>query len=179
MVERLLGPVLGHRVLFLALAAALFFWRLLPIPNGDYVFPGPDLLLCLVFCWTLRRPDYLPFWLIAGVIFVEDLLMMRPPGLWALLVLGGAEFLRARGATTRSLSFGVEWVFLSGVMALLFTAYRLVLALVLLPQSPINASLVHLIVTIAAYPLVVGTSVMAFGLRRPSLGETTSTGRRI
>lgn len=179
MVERFLGPVAGHRALFVVLAVALFFVRLLPLHSSNGGWPGPDFLLCLVCCWTLRRPDYLPFWLIAAVIFLEDLLMMRPPGLWAVLVVGGAEFLRGRIAIARELNFGVEWLLVSLVIAAIFLLNRIVFTLTLLPQIPFETLVVHLIVTVLTYPLVVGTSILAFGLRKPAMGEVDSTGRRI
>jgi rod shape-determining protein MreD len=34
-------------------------------------------------------------------------------------------------------------------------------------------------VTILAYPVVVGVSILAFGLRKPATGEVDATGRRI
>jgi rod shape-determining protein MreD len=192
MVDRILGPVAGHRMLFLLLAVILFFLRLLPLHNVsapcssvdlshclDLVWPGPDLLVCLVFAWVLRRPDYMPFWLIAGVIFAEDLLMMRPPGLWAALVLGGSEFLRSRIPLMRELNFGVEWMLVSAVMATIFVANRLIFTVTLLPKGSLDADLIHLIVTILVYPFVVGVSILAFGLRKPATGEVDATGRRI
>ena len=57
-------------------------------------WPAPDLMLALTLAWVVRRPDLLPAPLIAAYFFVEDILMMRPPGLWALIVLGATEFLR-------------------------------------------------------------------------------------
>ncbi len=179
MVERFFGPVLGHRLLFLALAAALFFLRLLPINAASEAWPGPDFLLCLVFAWSLRRPDFLPFWLVALVIFLEDLLLMRPPGLWAALVVVGVEFLRNRTTLTRELNFGVEWILVSTVMAALFLANRLIFAFALLPQTPVSYSLVQLAGTVLFYPAVVALSRLAFGLRKPAMGEVDAIGRRI
>jgi rod shape-determining protein MreD len=175
----LLGPALAHRVLFLLLAALLFFLRLLPLHSEPGGWPGPDLLLCLGFAWVLRRPDFMPFWLLGGVIFIEDLLMMRPPGLWAALALGGSEFLRSRIPLMREVNFGLEWILTAAVMAVLFLANRAIFTLTLLPQGLIEGEIKHLIVTIAAYPVVVGVSILAFGLRKPAMGEVDSAGRPI
>lgn len=179
MVERMLGPVIGHRLLFLVLAFALFFLRLLPINTVSDSWPGPDILLCLVFAWSLRRPDYLPFWLVAIVIFLEDILLMRPLGLWAALVVAGAEFLQSRTSLTRELNFGVEWILVSGVMAAQFLANRLIFAFALVPQVPVSYTLVQLVATILFYPVVVVLSRLAFGLRKPAMGEVDAIGRRI
>ena len=179
MVDRFLGPIALHRLLFLVLASVIFYLRLLPLQPNFGTWPGPDVLLCLVFCWTQRRPDFLPFWLVAIVIFIEDLLMMRPPGLWAALVVGGSEFLRTRAPITRELNFGVEWVLVAVMILGLGLLNRLVFAFTLLPQVPFDAALLQLFASILAYPVVVGLSVLGFGLRKPALGELDSAVRRI
>ena len=91
-----------YRGLFLAIAVVLLFLRLLPLGQSAGAFPGPDLLLCLIMAWVVRRPDYLPLAMIVIVMLMEDLLLMRPPGLWTALVVLATEFLRSRVALTRS-----------------------------------------------------------------------------
>lgn len=179
MVERLIGPVLGHRLLFVALATVILYARFLPGDRADDVWPGPDLLVCIVFCWTMRRPDYLPFWLVAVVILTEDLLLSRPPGLWAALSVAGAEFLRSRTSLARELNFGAEWLLASLVMVAMALANRLVFAVSVLPQIPADAIVWQLIATILCYPLIVGVSVLAFGLHKPAMGEVDAAGRRL
>ncbi len=72
--------------------------------------PGPDILICVIMAWIVRRPDFLPMPLILFVILLEDLILMRPPGLWTAIVIVATEFLRGRVALTRELSFVVEWL---------------------------------------------------------------------
>lgn len=179
MADRLIGATLGHRLLFVALALVVLFWRLLPGQPADDVWPGPDLLPAIVFCWTMRRPDFLPFWLVAAVILTEDLLLMRPPGLWAALVVAGAEFLRSRTSLARELNFGAEWLLASLVMAAMALANRLVLGIAGLPGVPGEATLWQLLATILCYPLVAGVSVLVFGLHKPAMGEIDAAGRRL
>jgi hypothetical protein len=45
---------------------------------------------------------------------VEDLVLLRPPGLWTALVVLATEFMRSRAALTRELNFVVEWLLVSG-----------------------------------------------------------------
>lgn len=179
MVERLFGPVTGHRLLFVALACALFFLRLLPLDTAAGRWPGPDLLLCLTIAWTLRRPDYLPIWLIAMVIFVEDILSLRPPGLWTALVIAGSEFLRSRMALMRGVNFGLEWVLVTALMAGIFLAYRLVLGFAVVPQVPLGQAALQFLATVLFYPAVVGLSWAAFGIDKPAMGEIDASGRRL
>lgn len=162
---------------FVGVFAILVFFRLLPIGHPAGELPGPDLIMCLACAWVLRRPDYLPALLVAGVVLVEDLLLMRPPGLWAVLMLAGTEFLRSRAAFSRELTFVSEWVMVSVVMLAMMLGYRLVMAVAFLPQPGLGLTLIQLLWSLAAYPVVVAVSRLAFGLRKPATGEVDALGR--
>ena len=58
--------------------------------------PGRIWLLGFACAWCLRRPEYVPAWSLAGLFLLADLLLQRPPGLWALLALMGCENLKSR-----------------------------------------------------------------------------------
>lgn len=160
----------GFRLLFLVLVAAILFLRLLPLYNEPGSMPGPDLLQCLILAWMMRRPDILPIWLILPVILVEDLLLLRPPGLWAGLMVMATEFLRSRTALTRDLHFLVEWALAAGIMVAMMLLYRFAFILVLLPQPPIGFAAIQVIWSILAYPLVVGLSRLILGMQRAANG---------
>jgi rod shape-determining protein MreD len=188
-----------YRTLFVALALILLFFRLLPLGSGDGSFPwstlpnwifggfgleprpwpGPDALMCLTIAWVMRRPDYLPALLIAMVFLVEDMILLRPPGLWAALILMATEFLRSRAALTRELNFTVEWLLAAGLMLALLMVYRLVFAIALMPQPGFGFALMQTIWSILCYPLVVALSAVFFDLRKPATGEVDSYGRRL
>lgn len=178
MVERLIGPRAAHHLLFLVLAALVFAWRLLPQAPSYGGLPGPDILLGLVLCWTLRRPEYMPFWLVALVIFIEDLLLLRPPGLWAALSVAGSEFLRSRVILAREMPFGAEWLLVATTMLAMALANRLVYGIAMLPQMPLETASRQLLVSVILYPALVGLSVLVFGLRRPLAGDAGPRGRR-
>lgn len=167
------------RGLFLAVALILLFIRLLPLGNAPGALPGPDLLICVTMAWIVRRPDFLPMPLILMVILAEDLILMRPPGLWTAIVILSTEFLRSRIALTRELSFLVEWLLISGVMLGMMLAYRFALALAFVPQAPFGFAIVQILWSIAVYPVVVGLSRLALDLRKPATGEVDSFGRRL
>jgi rod shape-determining protein MreD len=179
MAEPLPSSVWSYRLLYVALAVFLLFLRLLPLGSVAGRWPGPDLLLCLTLVWVMRRPDYVPALLIAVVVLLEDMLLMRPPGLWAAMVVLAAEFLRARAALTRELTFAVEWLLVGGVMLAATVGYRLVMALTMLPQVSLGQTLVQALATILCYPVVVVASRAAFGVRKPATGETDAYGRRM
>ena len=168
----------GYRGLFLALALLLLFVRLLPLGNAPGALPGPDLLLCLIMAWVMRRPDFLPVGLIVLVILVEDLLLLRPPGLWTALVVLASEFIRSRTALTRELSFATEWLLVTGLMMAMLLVYRLVFIMAVLPQPPFGFSVVQWMWSAIAYPAVVVVSRLVLDLHKPASGETDEYGRR-
>ncbi len=188
-----------YRGVFVALALILLFFRLLPLgaPSASTLWsalpnwilgafgveprpwPGPDFLMCLTIAWVMRRPDYLPALLIALVFLVEDMILLRPPGLWAALMLVATEFLRARAALTRELSFTVEWLLASGIMLGLMLVYRLVFAVSLMPQPGFGFALLQTVWSILCYPLVVILFSTLLDLRKPATGEVDNYGRRL
>ncbi len=170
---------LGYRALFLGLAALLLFARLLPLSAIPADWPGPDILFGLAIAWVLRRPDYVPAPAIVAVFLLEDLLTMRPPGLWALIALTATEFLRSREALTRDLPFAVEWVMVSVVIAITMIVNHLVLALFMVPQAAFVEAMMHALSTIAAYPVIVGLSHALLGLRKVAPGEVDALGHRL
>ena len=165
------------RGLFVAAVTVNLFMHLLPLPAEAGGLPGPDLLMALCCAWVLRRPDHLPALLIAGAVLVEDMLLMRPPGLWAALMLLGTEFLRSRAAFSRELTFVSEWVMVAVVMLAMALGYRLALAVTMTPQVGLGMTLIQVVLTILAYPAVVGVLRLAFGLRKPATGEVDALGR--
>lgn len=195
MIDGATREVWAHRILFVVLALAFLFFRLLPL--GEIIapcgaedtgcrlmawfshVPGPDLLLCIIFAWTMRRPDYLPVLLIAAVVLLEDLIVLRPPGLWTGLVVLVSEIIRSRVALTRELNFGVEWLLVSAMMVVMLIVYRLAFGLVLLPQPPFGFAMVQVIWSILCYPLVVFLSRVVLDLYKPGMGEVDAYGRRL
>lgn len=178
MVDPAAAARLSHRLLFVTLAALVLFLRVLPLSAMPSRWPGPDLILCLTFAWLIRRPDYLPALIIVGVFAVDDMLSMRPPGLWTLLVLLATEFLRSREVLLRDLPFALEWaIFAAGVMVITIVN-RLVLALFMVPQAGFDLTILHVLSTLAAYPVVVFASVWLFDLRRAGAGLSDLAGGR-
>jgi rod shape-determining protein MreD len=182
------GPEMGDfwrqahwvfRALFVALALLLLFFRLLPLGHAPGSLPGPDLLLCLILAWVVRRPEFLPMPMILLVMLAEDLILMRPPGLWTAIVILATEFLRSRVALTRELNFVVEWMLVAGVMLGMVLAYRLALAVAFVPQPAFGFAIVQYLWSIALYPLVVALSRMVLDLRKPAMGEVDDFGRRL
>jgi rod shape-determining protein MreD len=168
-----------YRCAFVLIAAVLIYLKLLPLEHSAGDLPGPDILLCVIFAWATRRPDFLPVWLLASVLLMEDMLLMRPPGLWTALVIIAVEFVRNRVALTRELTFLAEWAMVSALMVGCLLMYRMIFTLSFLPQAGFGFALMQVMWSILCYPLVVIASRFAFDLRKPATGEVDSYGRRL
>lgn len=168
-----------YRGIFVGLALFMLFVRLLPLGTTPGRLPGPDVLLCVMLAWVMRRPDYLPVMMIALVVFLEDIMLMRPLGLWTALVVLATEFLRSRAALTRELSFAVEWMLIAGLMIGLLLAYRLFFAVAFVPQPAFGFALTQTLWSILCYPVVVMASRLILDLRKPAMGELDDRGRRL
>ncbi|WP_347310841.1 rod shape-determining protein MreD [Defluviimonas sp. SAOS-178_SWC] len=179
MVDPIAASRLGYRLLFVGLAALILFIRILPLNAVPVRFPGPDLILCLTLVWVLRRPDYVPALLIAGVLLLDDILAMRPPGLWTLIVLLGTEYLRSREATLRGIPFALEWLIVGALIAAMTVVNGLVLALFLVPQAGTGLIALQMLATIVVYPLVVLATLFVFRLRKAAPGEVDALGHRL
>lgn len=178
MARPLLPPSWTYRALFVAIAVALTVFRMLPVSTMPTRLPGPELLTCFACAWVLRRPDYVPALLIALVFLFEGFLLQRPPGLWALIVLGGTEFLRGRVVFMRELGIALEWAMVSVVMVGMVLIYRLAYAVAFIDNPPLSLVALQMLGTILSYPLVVGISRYGFRLRKAATGEVDGFGRR-
>ncbi|MBW7056826.1 rod shape-determining protein MreD [Paracoccus bogoriensis] len=153
-------------LLFLLAASILLFVRLLPLSSGPG-WPGPDLLLALSLVWVLRRPDQLAAPVIVLAVLIEDVLLMRPLGLWPMIVLLGTEAARTREHRWRDQGFLVEWLRAAVLIAAMILGYRLVQILFILPVPALGQAMLQVVATVAFYPLVVLAARWLLGLRRP------------
>ena len=153
------------RTIFVALAFLILLRALLPIRLDPPAIPGPDLLVCVIFAWVWRRPDVMTAWLIVLCMLLADFLFQRPPGLWTALVLIGTESLRRQTLREGEKSLTFEFGMVALVFASMILMQRLVLFVLLVPQPPLGAMLLHLLTTLAIYPLVVVFSMYIIGVR--------------
>lgn len=167
------------RAVFVALALGILFVHLLPLDTAPRRWAPPDMLVAFSFAWALRRPDFVPAWLLALVLLLADLLLQRPPGLLAALVLGGVEYLKSRFLGPSDASFAGEWVAVALILVAIGLFYRLVLGVLGVGQAPVSLSVIQLFATILVYPLAVLATQSVLGVRKlaPSEAEALGGGR--
>ena len=140
-------------------------FHLLPVGQSTNVAFAPDLVLCLTLAWVARRPEYAPALLIALAALLADLLLSRPPGLWAALVLLLSEYMRSRGHRMKTAGFVWEWLRVSAGIGVIFVANRLALSVLLLDLPPVSAVFTQYAATILLYPVIVGASATLLRVR--------------
>ena len=167
----------GMRMLFVLTALVILFFHLLPLNPAPSNWAGPDVLVAMVFAWAVRRPDYVPILLVAAVMLLADMLLQRPPGLWSVLVVCAAEWLKSRERRQRETTFVLEWLTFGGTLIVITILYRAVMMILILAPGTLTLSLVQVVLTIAVYPVVVGVSYFLFGVRRSAPGDMDRLGR--
>jgi len=154
----------------------ILFLHLLPLDTRPDRWPFPEILVALTFAWVVRRPDYVPTILIAVVMLLADLLLQRPPGLLAALVVLGAAYLRTATPNMRDVRFLGEWMSVAVVMTLIFLINRVILSILSVEQSAIGPVAIQLVLTIMAYPPIVLISQSVLGVRRMTTAEANVVG---
>lgn len=166
------------RAAFLLLAMVLLFFHLLPLNTAPKSWSGPDLLLCFACAWSLRRPEYVPALSLAVAFFLTDLLLQRPPGLFAALALMACENLKSRGRSLRDASFATEWFTVSVVIVTALAANWIILALVLVDLPRLTLSISEMGMTLLFYPLIVAIAHWGMGVRKTAPGDLDALGQR-
>lgn len=166
------------RMVYCGLVLMILFFHLLPLDTLPRSWAPPDFFIALTFAWVLRRPDYVPTVLVAVAMLTVDLLLQRPPGLLAAMVVAGCAFLRGRGATSGDTGFVGEWFTVSVVLFAIFAGDRMILGLTTIGAPPLLLSLSQLVLTILFYPLAVAISQILFGVRKLSPSDADAGGAR-
>lgn len=167
------------RAAFLGLALLIMFFHLIPLDTLPRHWTPPDFLVAFAFAWGLRRPDYAPALSIAAVMLLADLLFQRPPGLMALLVVLGSEYLKNRAGGLREASFAGEWLAVCLTLLSITVVNRLVLGLLAVEQAQLSLSLIQMVMTMLAYPLVVLVTQSLMGVRKLAPSDTDAIGGRV
>lgn len=167
------------RLWFVILALTILFFQLLPLQTMPRNWVGPDLLFGVACAWSVRRPEYVPAVILAIIFLIADLLLQRPPGLWAVLALVGCEKLKTRGRSLRDASFLSEWLAVSFVMVGVFFMNRLVMEIFLIDLPGFRLSITEMILTPLFYPVIVLVTHWIMGIRKTAPGDLDAVGHRL
>ncbi len=152
-----------NMLLFLLIGMVSIGIPMIPMGLAANSIPFPDLLYVVIVAWIIRRPDSAPMLLVAFLALLGDALLMRPLGLWAVLLLAGSEALRASKRAFRDIPFVLEWAYVAGLFVVLNVLQNLLLLVTFTPMHGFGAVFGHVLRTVAIYPLVV--AFLHWGLR--------------
>ncbi|WP_299727367.1 rod shape-determining protein MreD [uncultured Tateyamaria sp.] len=164
------------RLAFGLLVLGIVFLHLLPLQTGAGGLIWPNFVLCFALAWSVRRPEFVPATLLAGMFLLSDLLLQRPPGLWAVLALIACEQMKAQSRALRDASIASEFVSVAIWIVGVGIAYQLILAVLLVEGTPLGPALIQIAVTVLAYPLVVAITHGPLGVRKAAPNELGGRG---
>ncbi|WP_163846857.1 rod shape-determining protein MreD [Pseudooceanicola aestuarii] len=166
------------RAVFALLICGVLLAGILPLDTVPPKWAGPDLVLALTLAWTIRRPELVPAPLVGAALLLADLILLRPPGLYAAIGVLACEMLKRRSRGLRELPFPAEWAMASVAVAMVLIGYQLALAVFFIGPLQLKLALIQAIATILAYPLTTG-ALRLFGLRKAARGEVDALGHRL
>lgn len=159
------------RLVYVVLILAILYLQLLPLQTAPRSWAGPDLILLFTVVWAIRRPEYVPAVSVALLALLADLVLMRPPGVMAAVLVAARQMLKHQEPGLRDSTFAVEWLTAAAALAAILLCNRLVLAVFLVDQPSLGISLSQLFMNVLAYPLVVLVSRLGLGVRKLLPGE--------
>ena len=167
------------RLAFCLLTLLILLFQLMPLETTPRSWAGPDVLLAFAAAWCLRRPDYVPSLALALLFLLADLLLQRPPGLWALLALIGCENLKSRRRSLRDAGFVAEWITVAVILIAIALLNRLILAIALVDVPALTLTLSELVTTVLIYPAIVAITHWLMGVRKAAPGGLDGLGQRV
>ena len=158
-------------VLFILLGLVSIGMAILPMGLTADSTPFPDLMFFVFAAWVIRRPETAPMLVIAALGLVGDAMMMRPLGLWALMLLLGTEGLRITERAFRDIPFVMEWIYVSGFLIIMVILQNVILLVSFADVYDFGTIGWHVLRTILIYPIVVAVLHWVFRIRAPKPNE--------
>ncbi len=167
-------------LVYTGLMCALMLVNIVPFEFWPRRFPGPDLMVAITFVWLLRRPNQVPAPLVAAVFLIADILLMRPLGLWAALMVISVEFLRSRRINIKERAFLAEWALAAGTLFATTVAYTVIVSIALFEWGPmpVDKAAIQAFSTVLAYPLVAATAKYVLGVTVLTAKDFHSSGEK-
>jgi rod shape-determining protein MreD len=176
MIDPITSRRLLFRSLFVLMCGLIMFGKLLPLSTLPSNFPSADLLFVFTAVWIMRRPNFAPVWLIVPLHLLADFLFLRPPGLWTAISLLGFEFLRNKRMGPSEIPIIGEIPMAAGTFAVMFVVYSVVLTVFGVQTAGVWPGVLHILMTIVAYPFAILVSHFIFRVRRLRPGDLEDDG---
>jgi len=156
MLSELLDPArLFRTALMVGLGLVAIFVEAAPLGLMPGAPPSPDILLCVLLYWSIRRPGSTPLAAVFALGLIRDFLTDLPVGAGTLTLIVATEVFKARRRQFQRANFLVEWIAV-GLAALASATVLWTMVMLTLSQPPYVMDLVHqCLYTAMLYPFVV------------------------
>jgi rod shape-determining protein MreD len=144
-----------YRLIYALLGGLMIAYPILPLHFSPTRWPAPALLYGLTLAWVVRQPDSAPFLLVAALALLADAVLMRPMGLWALLLLVATETVRASHQTIRERGLMMEFTVVAALLTAMIILQNLVLWISFSTPLELARMLQLGLLTLLCYPFIV------------------------
>lgn len=156
-----------YRALFILLGVLAIAYPILPLQFTPLRWPAPELLFALTMAWVVRQPESAPFLLIAGLALLADAVLMRPMGLWAVLLLMASETVRFSYRSIQERGLVMEFSLVAALL-LAMVIVQNILLLASFSQSLEAARMLQFgVLTLLCYPVMVAFLHYIIRVRKP------------
>ena len=156
-----------YRAIFVLFGLLSIAYPILPLQFTPARWPAPELLFALTMAWGVRQPDSAPFLLIAGLALLADAVLMRPMGLWALLLLMASETVRFSYRSIQERGLVMEFTIVAALLLAMVIVQNLFLWASFSQSLEITRGLQFVMLTLVCYPFMVAFLHYIIRVRKP------------
>ena len=168
-----------YRIGYVGVGSTCILLSIIPFDLSANTLPYPDIFYCFTMIFIVRRPEYVSVWAVFFVFFLRDILTQAPLGLFTFLVIMASEVVRANIQAFREYNFWLEWLWVAAIFIVIMVVQQTILALTLSDMPQLMENILPILLTVMAYPAIVGLVQYGFGLQRPQPGELDAWGNRL
>lgn len=144
-------------VLLMVLGIVAIYAEAAPLGVGPTAPPSPDLLICVLVYWSIRRPGSVPLLAVFALGLIRDFLTDLPVGAGTLSLVIITELFKSQHHYLKRISFMKEWLAMTAAV-FLSTAFVWMLVVLTLAQPPYVIELLHqCLYTMMIYPVIAMT----------------------
>jgi len=155
------------RGVFLLLGLLAIAYPILPLQFTPARWPAPEFLFALTMAWVVRQPKSAPFLLIALLAIVADAVLMRPMGLWALLLLMASETVRFSYRAIQERGIMMEFSMVAGLFLAMLIVQNILLWVSFSQSLELARMLQFGMLTLLCYPVMVAFLHYIIRVRKP------------
>ncbi len=156
-----------YRGLYGLLGLLAIAYPILPLQFTPERWPALGLLFALTMAWVVRQPESAPFLLIAALAILADAVLMRPMGLWALLLLMASETVRFSYRSIQGRGLAMEFTVVAGVLLAMVIVQNLLLWISFSQSLEARRMLQFTVLTLLCYPVMVAFLHYIIRVRKP------------